>query len=63
MLLSTLLIPFIAAIILLFIKNNKAANIAAISFSALTLSIVLCIVFTKTTNIDVAWLPQLNSRF
>ena len=63
MLLFTLLIPFIAAIILLFIKNNKAANIAAISFSALTLSIVLCIVFTKTTNIDLAWLPQLNSRF
>jgi NADH-quinone oxidoreductase subunit M len=63
MLLFTLLIPFIAAIILLFIKNSKAANIAAISFSALTLSIVLCIVFTKTTNIDLAWLPQLNSRF
>ena len=63
MLLFTLLIPFIAAIILLFIKNNKAANITAISFSALTLSIVLCIVFTKTTSIDVAWLPQLNSRF
>jgi NADH-quinone oxidoreductase subunit M len=63
MLLFTLLIPFIAAIVLLFIKNNKAANITAISFSALTLSVVLCITFTKTASFDAAWLPQLNSRF
>lgn len=63
MLLSILLIPFIAAIILLFIKNDKAANTTAIGFSALTLGLVLYCAFTKTASYNVSWLPQLNSRF
>ena len=63
MLLFTLLIPFIAAIILLFIKNDKLANITAIVFSALTLGVVFYIAFNKIANFEAAWLPQLNSHF
>ena len=63
MLLSILFIPFIAAIILLFIKDDKRANATAIGFSAIILGVALYIVFTKTATFDIAWLPQLNSRF
>ena len=54
MLLFTLLIPFIAAIILLFIKNDKLANITAIVFSALTLGVVFYIAFNKIANFEAA---------
>ncbi len=63
MLLSILFIPFIAAIILLFIKDDKRANTTAIGFSAIVLGVALYIAFSKSTTFDVAWLPQINSRF
>lgn len=63
MLLSILFIPIIAAIILLFIKDDKRANATAIGFSTIILGIALYIAFTKTATFDVAWLTQINSRF
>jgi NADH:ubiquinone oxidoreductase subunit 4 (subunit M) len=41
LLLSTLCIPFIAAIILLFVKHNEKANYVAIVCSGVTMALVL----------------------
>jgi hypothetical protein len=45
-LLSILTIPFIAAIILLFVKHNEKANYVAIASSAVTMALAFNIAFT-----------------
>lgn len=63
MLLSILILPFIAAFILLFIKDNKQATATAIAFSAVTLGVALFIACNKIPAFDIVWLPVLKSRF
>ena len=62
-LVSLLFLPILAAILVLFIKNKKLANWTAILFSALTLLLVLQTLGTPIADFDLAWLPNLNSRF
>jgi len=63
MLVSFLFLPVLAAIILLLIKNNKTAQWTAIIFSGLTLLVALQILNTPMVDFNIAWLPNLNSRF
>ena len=63
MLLSFILIPFIAAIILLFVNNSKTANLMAASFSLVTLILSVFVAIKGCSNFNQAWLPALNSRF
>ena len=62
-LLSILSIPFIAAIILLFVKQNEKANYIAIASSGMTLALVLNIAFNGAANFDASWIPSINARF
>lgn len=62
-LLSILLLPFIAAILLLFVKTTKLANTIATFASLLTLGIAIMLLFTGATQLNASWLPLLNSRF
>jgi NADH-quinone oxidoreductase subunit M len=62
-LLSILLVPFLAAVVLLFIKNDKNANFTAIFASAITLALALYVAFNNVPSMDAAWLVQLNARF
>ena len=62
-LLSILSIPFIAAIILLFVKPEKIANNVAIAATAITLALSIYIACNGAVNFDIAWLPSLNARF
>lgn len=62
-LLSILSIPFIAAIILLFVKHNEKANYIAIASSGITLALALNIVFNGAANFDVNWIQSINARF
>ena len=63
MLVSFLFIPFLAALLLLFIKNNKTAQWVAILFSGLSLLVALLMLITPTADFNIAWLPNLNTRF
>lgn len=62
-LLSILSIPFIAAIILLFVKPNEKANYIAIASTGITLALALNITFNGAANFDVSWIQSLNARF
>jgi len=62
-LLSILSIPFIAAIILLFVKQNEKANYIAIASSGITLALALNIAFNGAANFDAGWISSINARF
>ena len=62
-LLLFLLIPIIAAIVLLLVKNNQTAQSIAVGAGLLTLLGAVHIIINKTGSFDAAWLPTLNSRF
>ncbi|MEY4812764.1 MAG: hypothetical protein RLZZ462_1637, partial [Bacteroidota bacterium] len=62
-LLSILSIPFIAAIILLFVKQNEKANYIAITSSGITLALALNITFNGAVNFDASWISSINARF
>jgi len=62
-LLSILSIPFIAAIILLFVKPNEKANYIAIASTGITLALALNIAFNGAANFDAGWIPSINARF
>jgi NADH-quinone oxidoreductase subunit M len=62
-LLSILSIPFIAAIILLFVKQNEKANYIAIASSGITLALALNIAFNGAANFDASWIPSISARF
>jgi NADH-quinone oxidoreductase subunit M len=63
LLLSILSIPFIAAIILLFVKHNEKANYIAIASSGMTLALAFNIAFNGAANFDASWIPSINARF
>ena len=63
MLISFLLIPILAAIVLLFIKKDTLASQTAIAASLATLALAVFASFNKVDAFDMAWLPSLNSRF
>lgn len=62
-LLLILLIPIIAALGLLFIKNTSTANTVSISATILTLIAAIFVVLNNVGDYDASWLPVLNSRF
>lgn len=62
-LLSILSIPFIAAIILLFVKPNEKANYIAIASTGATLALALNIAFNGAANFDASWIPSINAKF
>ena len=62
-LLSFLLIPIIAAIVLLFIKQDGKAQLVAVGAALLSLFAAIYILTNATGAFDAAWLPVLNSRF
>jgi NADH-quinone oxidoreductase subunit M len=62
-LLSILSIPFIAAIILLFVKQNEKANYIAIASTGITLALALNIAFNGAVNFDASWISSINARF
>ena len=62
-LLSILSVPFIAAIILLFVKQDEKANYIAIAASGIALALSLNIAFNGANNFDAMWLSSLNARF
>jgi NADH-quinone oxidoreductase subunit M len=63
LLLSTLCIPFIAAIILLFVKHNEKANYVAIACSGVTMALAFNIALNGATNFDASWISNFNARF
>jgi NADH-quinone oxidoreductase subunit M len=63
LLLSTLCIPFIAAIILLFVKHNEKANYVAIACSGITMALAFNIAFNGAANFDSIWISSINARF
>lgn len=62
-LLSILSVPFIAAIILLFVKQDEKANYIAIAATGIALALSLNIAFNGADNFDAMWLSSLNARF
>lgn len=62
-LLSLLIIPFIAAIALLLVKNEQTGRIFSLGSMVLTLLVALHIIFRTYDDIDWHWLTILNSRF
>ena len=63
MLLSIILIPFITALILLFIKDAKKANTIALVTNAATLAVSIWIAMKGAPDFNQAWIPALNSQF
>jgi NADH-quinone oxidoreductase subunit M len=62
-LLSFLLIPILAAIILLLVKKEQYFNTIAVGAGVLILIGAIYIAINKTDSFDAPWLPLLNSRF
>jgi NADH-quinone oxidoreductase subunit M len=62
-LLSILSIPFIAAILLLFVKHDEKANYVAIAASGIILALSLNIACNGAANFDTSWMLSLNARF
>ena len=62
-LLLFLLIPIVAAVVLLFIKNINTANSISIGVGILTLLGALNLMISNAADYDAVWLPILNSRF
>ena len=63
MLLSFILIPFVTALLLLFIKNDKSANTVAIVSTLGTLVAALVIAGNGAVDFNAPWIPVLNAQF
>lgn len=62
-LLLFLLIPIIAAFLLLFVKKAQTIQFIAMTAGLLSLLDAVYLLFNKTVNFDMPWLLILNSRF
>ena len=62
-LLSFLIIPIVAAIVLLFIQHEKRAQDIAIVASVVSLAAAVNMLFINVPTVDLTWLQVLNSRF
>ncbi len=62
-LLSFLIIPIVAAIVLLFIQHEKRAQAIAIVASVVSLAAAVNMLFINVPTVDLTWLQVLNSRF
>jgi len=62
-LLSFLIIPIVAAIILLFVKQEKWAQDIAIVAGVASLTAAVNIIINNVAGLDLTWLQVLNSRF
>ena len=63
MLLSFILIPFVTALLLLFIKNDKSANTIAIVATLGTLVAALVVAGNGAVDFNAPWIPVLNAQF
>ncbi len=63
MLLSFILIPFVTALLLLFIKNDKSANTVAIVSTLGTLVAALVAAGNGAVDFNAPWIPVLNAQF
>lgn len=63
MLLSFILIPFVTALLLLFIKNDKSANTVAIVSTLGTLVAALVIAGNGAVDFNAPWIPVLHAQF
>ena len=62
-LLSFLIIPILAAIVLLFVKHEKRAQDIAIVAGVASLTAATNIIINNVAAVDLTWLEVLNSRF
>lgn len=62
-LLLFLLIPIVAALLLLFIKSNASSNSVSIGVGILTLIGSVYLIMSNAADYDASWLPVINSRF
>jgi NADH-quinone oxidoreductase subunit M len=63
MLLSFILIPFVTALLLLFIKSDKSANTVAIVSTLGTLVVALVVAGNGAVDFNAPWIPVLNAQF
>lgn len=63
MLLSFILIPFVTALLLLFIKNDKSANTVAIVSTLGTLAAAIVVAAQGAVDFNAPWIPVLNAQF
>ena len=63
MLLSFILIPFVTALLLLFIKNDKSANTIAIVSTLGTLVAAIVLAGNGAVDFNAPWIPVLNAQF
>ena len=63
MLLSFILIPFVTALLLLFIKNDKSANTIAIVSTLGTLVAAIVVAGKGAVDFNAPWIPLLNAHF
>ena len=63
MLLSFILIPFVTALLLLFIKNDKSANTIAIVSTLGTLVAAIVVAGKGAVDFNAPWIPVLNAHF
>lgn len=63
MLLSFILIPFVTALLLLFIKNDKSANTVAIVSTLGTLVAAIVVAAQGAVDFNAPWIPVLNAQF
>ena len=63
MLLSFILIPFVTALLLLFIKNDKSANTVAIISTLGTLVAAFVVAGNGAVDFNAPWIPVLNAQF
>jgi len=63
MLLSFILIPFVTALLLLFIKSDKSANTVAIVSTLGTLVAALVVAGNGAVDFNAPWIPVLNAQF
>ena len=63
MLLSFIFIPFVTALLLLFIKNDKSANTIAIVSTLGTLVAAIVVAGNGAVDFNAPWIPVLNAQF
>ncbi|MEY4056955.1 MAG: NADH-quinone oxidoreductase subunit M [Chitinophagia bacterium] len=63
MLLSFILIPFVTALLLLFIKKNTSANTIAIVSTLGTLVAAIVVAGKGAVDFNAPWIPVLNAQF
>ena len=63
MLLSFILIPFVTALLLLFIKNDKSANTIAIVSTLGTLVAAIVVAANGAVDFNAPWIPVLHAQF